>query len=121
MSVKDFDALMRTKKEKDEALEVAVRDIVKKWKSKEISTEEKDTREAPIYAAYETWALSAGVYESPTEAQLDEEDRTLLGEAIEARPAASILKIATRITNFQRSKAGKVALTENQVKTRLLA
>jgi len=116
-----FSSLMQTKQVKDVEVETAIRAIVRRWKAGEISAAEKDALEAPIYAEYEAWALSVGVYENVQQEALDAEDDNEMVDFVKSISTTRLLNIVTRITNYFRKNQGKPPLTSNEVKTRLLA
>ena len=68
----------------------------------------------------ETQLLNYGFYEEVTEAELDTEFVENVREAVVERPLL-ILRVITRITNYYRAQQEKPALTEAQVRARLLA
>ncbi len=115
-----FSELMATKKLKDSVLEAAVRDIVARWKKGELTNEEKDLLESPHYSSYNTWALSVGVYEEVNQSIIDTGDDNEVLEFINSVSASRLLALVTRICNVFRVKQGKVELTSDQVKARLM-
>jgi len=65
--------------------------------------------------------IALGYYETISDDVIEPRERDSIFEAIIRHRPASILSMVTRIANHFRSLQGKAALTEDQVKTRLLA
>lgn len=93
-----------------------------------LSAQYKGDFENPAYIAardalrseLESTMIGYGFYESLTEAQVDDANRSMIVSNIKNYPTL-ILGIVTDVTNFYRSQNGKEELTEAQVRTRLLA
>ena len=93
-----------------------------------LTAQYKDNLQDPAYLAAkaalqteaETQLLSYGFYEEVTEAEQETEFVENIREAVVERPLL-ILRVITRITNYYRAQREKPALTETQVRTRLMA
>ena len=93
-----------------------------------LTAQYKDNLQDPAYLAAkaalqteaETQLLSYGFYEEVTEAEQETEFVENIQEAVVERPLL-ILRVITRITNYYRAQREKPALTETQVRTRLMA
>ena len=121
MTPKAFSSLMSLKQSKDIELEHSVHSIVNRWKTGEITLVEKDSLEAPIYDAYNTWALSVGIYEDVSQDQIDSDEENNFSDIISSMSTTRMLNIVTKITNYYRSKQSKSQLTSAQVQTRLMS
>lgn len=75
---------------------------------------------ATLQAEAETQLLAYGFYEEVTETEQETEFVEQIHDAVLERPLL-VLRVITRITNYYRSQQEKPALTEAQVRTRLLA
>lgn len=93
-----------------------------------LTAQYKDNLQDPAYLAAkavlqteaETQLLAYGFYEEVTEDALSTEFVEQILEAVVERPLL-ILRVVTRITNYYRDQREKQALTEAQVRARLLA
>jgi hypothetical protein len=93
-----------------------------------LTAQYKDNLQDPAYLAAkavlqteaETQLLAYGFYEEVTEDDLNTEFVEQIREAVVERPLL-ILRVVTRITNCYRAQQEKPALTEAQVRARLLA
>jgi hypothetical protein len=93
-----------------------------------LTAQYKDNLQDPAYLAAkavlqteaETQLLAYGFYEEVTEDALNTEFVEQILEAVVERPLL-ILRVVTRITNYYRAQQEKPALTEAQVRARLLA
>jgi hypothetical protein len=93
-----------------------------------LTAQYKDNLQDPAYLAAkavlqteaETQLLAYGFYEEVTEDALSTEFVEQILEAVVERPLL-ILRVVTRITNYYRAQQEKPALTEAQVRARLLA
>lgn len=93
-----------------------------------LTAQYKDNLQDPAYLAAkavlqteaETQLLAYGFYEEVTEDALSTEFVEQILEAVVERPLL-ILRVVTRITNYYRAQKEKPALTEAQVRARLLA
>lgn len=93
-----------------------------------LTAQYKDNLQDPAYLAAkavlqteaETQLLAYGFYEEVTEDALSTEFVEQILEAVVERPLL-ILRVVTRITNYYRARQEKPALTEAQVRARLLA
>lgn len=93
-----------------------------------LTAQYKDNLQDPAYLAAkavlqteaETQLLAYGFYEEVTEDALNTEFVEQILEAVVERPLL-ILRVVTRITNYYRARQEKPALTEAQVRARLLA
>ncbi|MDI9416544.1 MAG: hypothetical protein QM438_02170 [Euryarchaeota archaeon] len=93
-----------------------------------LTAQYKDNLQDPAYLAAkavlqteaETQLLAYGFYEEVTEDALSTEFVEQILEAVVERPLL-ILRVVTRITNYYRAQREKPALTEAQVRARLLA
>lgn len=93
-----------------------------------LTAQYKDNLQDPAYLAAkavlqteaETQLLAYGFYEEVTEDALSTEFVEQIREAVVERPLL-ILRVVTRITNYYRAQKEKPALTEAQVRARLLA
>lgn len=93
-----------------------------------LTAQYKDNLQDPAYLAAkavlqteaETQLLAYGFYEEVTEDALSTEFVEQILEAVVERPRL-ILRVVTRITNYYRAQQEKPALTEAQVRARLLA
>jgi hypothetical protein len=121
MTPEAFAALMAIKLAKDIELEQAVAAIIARWKAKDISDADKVLLESPIYDAYNTWALSVGIYDETTVAEDESAEESDLAGIINSMTTSRILKIVTKITNFYRSKQSKSQLTTAEVQSRLMS
>lgn len=93
-----------------------------------LTAQYKDNLQDPAYLAAkavlqteaETQLLAYGFYEEVTEDALSTEFVEQIREAVVERPLL-IPRVVTRITNYYRAQQEKPALTEAQVRARLLA
>jgi len=93
-----------------------------------LTAQYKDNLQDPAYLAAkavlqteaETQLLAYGFYEEVTEDALSTEFVEQIREAVVERPLL-IPRVVTRITNYYRAQREKPALTEAQVRARLLA
>jgi hypothetical protein len=93
-----------------------------------LTAQYKDNLQDPAYLAAkavlqteaETQLLAYGFYEEVTEDALSTEFVEQILEAVVERPPL-ILRVVTRITNYYRAQQEKPALTEAQVRARLMA
>ncbi len=93
-----------------------------------LTAQYKENQQDPAYLAAkavlqteaETQLLAYGFYEEVTEDALSTEFVEQILEAVVERPLL-ILRVVTRITNYYRAQQEKPALTEAQVRARLLA
>lgn len=93
-----------------------------------LTAQYKDNLQDPAYLAAkavlqteaETQLLAYGFYEEVTEDALSTEFVEQILETVVERPRL-ILRVVTRITNYYRAQQEKPALTEAQVRARLLA